>query len=158
IGKGTRKALEERGVRSFIMGKDFLAEGLFEELKPHLTEGEKVLIPCSSLSREYLKEEIEKLGLYVDKIHTYNTICGEVKNKRVFEEVDFVLYTSPSTVNNMINMFSVEEIKSKFSIAIGPQTYKALKEKSIEAHVCKEHSEEGFLKEIIEIYNNYKKE
>ena len=31
------------------MGKDFLAEGLFEELKSHLTEGEKVLIPCSSL-------------------------------------------------------------------------------------------------------------
>ena len=57
----------------------------------------------------------------------------------------------------MINMFSVEEIKSKFSIAIGPQTYKALKEKSIEAHVSKNIQKRGFLKEIIEIYNNYKK-
>lgn len=157
VGKVTKKALEEKGIRSFIMGKEFIAEGLFKELKPYLNKEEKVLIPCSSLSRDCLKEEIEKLGLKVDRVHTYNTTCGDVKNKRVFNEVDFVLFTSPSTVNNMINIFSLEQIKSKFNIAIGPHTYKALEEKSIEAHMCKEYSEEGFLNEIIDIYNNYKK-
>src|SRR5699024_11197886 len=113
-------------------------------------------IPCSSGSREYLKDEIEKLGLVVDRVHTYNTVCGEVKNKKAFEEVDFILYTSPSTVNNMITLFGVDKIKEKHNIAIGPQTYKTLKENSIEAHMCKKHSEDGFLDEILEIYNTYR--
>ena len=56
----------------------------------------------------------------------------------------------------VINMFSIEEIKSKFNIAIGPQTYKALKSNTIEGHMCKKHSEDGFIDEIIEIYSKYR--
>ncbi|MGV2686925.1 uroporphyrinogen-III C-methyltransferase, partial [Clostridium perfringens] len=67
-----------------------------------------------------------------------------------------ILYTSPSTVNNMINMLSVDGIKDKFNIAIGPQTYKILESNGIKSHMCKKHSEDGFLNEIIEIYSNYK--
>ena len=156
VGKATRKALEKRGIQAFVMGREFVGEGLFKALEPHLRSEEKVLIPCSSGSREYLKDEIEKLGLVVDRVHTYNIVCGEVKNKKAFEEVDFILYTSPSTVNNMITLFGVDKIKEKHNIAIGPQTYKTLKENSIEAHMCKKHSEDGFLDEILEIYNTYR--
>ena len=152
VGKATRKALEKRGVQAFIMGREFIGEGLFKALKPHLIEGEKVLLPCSSESRSYLKDEIEKLGLVVDRIHTYNTVCGKVKNEKAFEEVDYILYTSPSTVNNMINLFGIEKIKEKYSIAIGPQTFKALKENDINGYTCRKHSEDGFLEEIVEIY------
>lgn len=156
VGKATRKALENRGIQAFVMGREFVGEGLFKALEPHLRSEEKVLIPCSSASREYLKNEIEKLGLIVDRIHTYNIVCGEVKNERAFEEVDFILFTSPSTVNNMISLFGKDKIKEKYNIAIGPQTFKALKENSIEAHMCKKHSEDGFLDEIVEIYKTYK--
>ncbi|MGG7212405.1 uroporphyrinogen-III C-methyltransferase [Clostridium nigeriense] len=156
VGKATRKALENRGIQAFVMGREFVGEGLFKALEPHLRSEEKVLIPCSSASREYLKNEIEKLELIVDRIHTYNTVCGEVKNERAFEEVDFILFTSPSTVNNMISLFGKDKIKEKYNIAIGPQTFKALKENSIEAHMCKKHSEDGFLDEIVEIYKTYK--
>ncbi len=115
-----------------------------------VVKGEKVLIPCSSSSRSYLVDEISKLGLSVDRVHTYDTICGTLKNKRVFDEVDYVLFTSPSTVTNMIDMLGVEAIREKKLIAIGPQTAKAIREKEMECFMCKKHSEEGFLKEIIE--------
>lgn len=154
VGKATRRALESRGIQAFIMAREFVGEGLFKALNPYLKEGERVLIPASSGSREYLREEIEKLGLQVDKVNTYNTICGDVKNLRAFEEVDMVLYTSPSTVKNMINMFTIEKIKEKNNIAIGPQTFKALDENNIEAFVCKKHSENGFLEEIVGLYKN----
>ncbi|MBD7914901.1 uroporphyrinogen-III C-methyltransferase [Clostridium sp. Sa3CUN1] len=156
VGKATRKALEKRGIQAFIMAREFVGEGLFNALKPYLKKGEKVLLPCSSGSRNYLKDEIESLGLIVDRVHTYDTICGEVKNKRVFDEVDFILYTSPSTVNNMISLFGVDKIKGKQNIAIGPQTFKALKENNVESHMCKKHSEDGFLAEIVEIYKLHK--
>lgn len=149
IGKATRKALEEKGIVAFIMAREFVGEGLFKVLKPHLNSGEKVLIPCSSSSRTYLFDEISALGLEVDRVHIYDTVCGTVRNAKAFEEVDYVLFTSPSTVNNMVDMVGIDEIKKKKLIAIGPQTAKSIKEKELECYVCKKHSEEGFLSEIV---------
>lgn len=151
IGKATRKALEEKGIVAFIMAREFVGEGLFKVLKPHLNSGEKVLIPCSSSSRTYLFDEISALGLEVDRVHIYDTVCGTVRNAKAFEEVDYVLFTSPSTVNNMVDMVGMDEVKKKKLIAIGPQTAKFIKEKELECYVCKKHSEEGFLSEIVTI-------
>ena len=58
----------------------------------------------------------------------------------------------------MIDIIGIDKIKEKNNIAIGPQTFKALKENNIEAYMCKKHSEEGFLDEIIEIYSESKGE
>lgn len=149
IGKATRKALESRGIQAFIMAREFVGEGLFKAIYPHLNKEEKVLIPCSSGSREYLKEEIENIGLDVDRVHTYDTVCGDVKNNKAFEEVDIILYTSPSTVRNMIDMFGIDKIKEKKNIGIGPQTFKELSKNNIESYMCKKHSEDGFLEEIV---------
>ena len=155
IGKATKKALVKRGIVPFIMAREFVGEGLFKVLAPHLVKGEKVLIPCSSSSRSYLVDEISKLGLEVDRVHTYDTVCGILRNKRVFDEVDYVLFTSPSTVYNMINVFGKEEIGRKILIAIGGQTAKALKANDLHCYTCKKHSEEGFLEEIIGIKEEY---
>lgn len=154
VGKATRKALENRGIQSFVMAREFVGEGLFKALKPHLNKEEKVLLPCSSLSRMYLKESIEAEGLIVDRVHTYDTVCGTLKNQNAFNDVDLILYTSPSTVNNMVNMLGVDKLRSKKNIAIGPQTFKALESHSIEADVCKKHSEDAFINEILEMYKN----
>ena len=156
VGKATKKALQARGIQPFIMAREFVGEGLFKVLEPELKKGEKVLLPCSSSSRAYLKDEIEALGLEVDRVHTYDTVCGEIKNPRAVEEVDIILYTSPSTVKNMIDMIGIEKIKEKMNIAIGPQTNKALLERGIEALICKKHSEDGFLEEIVDMYKNLK--
>ena len=150
IGKATKKALMQRGIVPFIMAREFVGEGLFKVLAPHLNKGEKVLIPCSSSSRTYLMDEIRKLGLEVDRVHTYNTVAGILRNERAFDEVDYVLFTSPSTVNNMVDMISIERLKEKKLIARGPQPAKAISNKGMECKVCTKHSEEGFLKEIIE--------
>ena len=76
---------------------------------------------------------------------------GKIANTKAFEDVDIVLFTSPSTVKNMIQMVGIDKIKKKKCIAIGPQTSNALVDNGINALVCNEHSEEGFLKEIVEM-------
>ena len=150
VGKATKNALISKGIQPFIMAREFVGEGLVKALSPYLSSGEKVLLPCSSSSRTYLYDEISSLGLHVDRVHTYDTICGTLRNKRVFDEVDYVLFTSPSTVTNMIDMLGLEAISEKKLIAIGPQTAKAIRAKEMECVMCKKHSEDGFLKEIIE--------
>lgn len=150
VGKATKNALISKGIQPFIMAREFVGEGLFKALSPYLSSGEKVLLPCSSSSRTYLYDEISSLGLHVDRVHTYDTVCGSVKNKKVFDEVDYVLFTSPSTVNNMIDMLGIEAIRKKKLIAIGPQTAKAIKDRNMECFICKKHSQQGFLSEIVE--------
>ena len=148
IGHATEKALNKRGIVCFAKAKEFIGEGLVSILKPHLKENEKLLLPCSAKSREYIYDELTKTGVQVDKVHIYDTICGNVKNKKSFDEVDIVFFTSPSTVKNMVDMIGLEEIKKKKVIAIGPKTNEALESLGIKAKICKEHSEEGFLKEV----------
>lgn len=153
VGKATKNALAKRGIPSFVMAKEFVGEGLIKAIAPYLSKGEKVLYPCSSKARTYINEEIDNLGLEVDRVHIYDTVVGIVRNAKSFEEVDIVLFTSPTTVNNMVDMIGIEKIKEKKLIAIGPQTLKTLKLHGLDADICKKHSEEGFLEEIINIVN-----
>jgi len=148
IGHATAKALNKRGLICFAKAKEFIGEGLVSILKPHLKENEKLLLPCSGKSREYIYEELTKTGVSVDKVYIYDTVCVDIKNKKSFDEVDVVFFTSPSTVNNMVEMLGIEEIKKKKIIAIGPKTNEPLKNLGIKATVCAVHSEDGFLKEI----------
>ncbi len=148
IGAATANSLKQRGIICFAKAREFVGEGLVSILKPHLKDNQTLLLPCSAKSRKYIYEELTNCGAIVDKVYIYDTVCGSVVNKRSFDEVDIVFFTSPSTVENMIDMLGIEEIKKKQVIAIGPKTNEPLEKYGIKAYVCKEHSEEGFLKEI----------
>ncbi|MEG1481966.1 uroporphyrinogen-III C-methyltransferase [Clostridium sp.] len=151
IGKATKKSLINRGVMPFKTGKEFVAEGLFKEIQNEIKSDDKVLLISSEKGRDYLKEEIFKITKSVERVNIYDVVEGTLKNKKAFDEVDIILFTSPSTVTNMIEMVSLDEIKEKQCVAIGPITSKALKDKGIKALVCKEHSEDGFIKELLEM-------
>lgn len=148
IGKATWQALGKRGIVCFTKAREFIGAGLVEVLKPHLKENEKLLIPCSSLSKQDIANELADTGVKIDRVFIYDTICGTVRNKKAFDEVDAVFFTSPSTVYNMVDMVGLEAIKEKHVIAIGEKTNEPLKKLGIQADVCKEHSEDGFLREI----------
>ena len=40
-------------------------------------------------------------------------VKGDVPNLEIFEDVDIVLYTSPSIVRNMISIVGLEKLKEK---------------------------------------------
>ena len=156
VGTATASSLKDRGIIPEIMGREFVSEDLFNKLKLKVNEGDRILIPCSKESRTYLKEELEKLKCRVDKVDIYEPILGRIKNEKAFEEVDVVLFTSPSTVKNMIKLVGIEAIKEKISIAIGPITEKELKDNDIEGYICEEHSTEGIIKKIIQLKGDLK--
>ncbi|MGL5766928.1 MAG: uroporphyrinogen-III C-methyltransferase [Sarcina sp.] len=148
IGHATEKALKSRGIFSFLTSKNFTTKGLCIELDNMIGKDEKTLLPCSSLTDDTLKMYFEEHSYELDRVNIYDTVCGEVRNQNAFDSVDIVLYTSPSTVRNMITMIGKEKLKSKMNIAIGPKTSKELSDNNIDAFVCKNHCEDGFLDEI----------
>lgn len=148
IGKATAKALTEKGIIPFLTAKEFSSEAFINDLKPIIKEGDKVLYPTSKKAKNKIQEELENNKIIVDRVNIYDTICGTVKDKSVFDNVDIVFYTSPSTVTNMIKIFGIDKIKEKKAISIGPLTSKELDKNNILCETCTEHSEEGFLKQV----------
>lgn len=157
IGKATDVALTKRGIIPFLVARSFIAEGLFDDLKSKLKKGEKVLIPASSMARDFLYESIIEMGLEVDRVNVYDTICGDLKNVNAFSPVDMVLYTSPSTVQNMIKIIGIDRLKEKHSIAMGPKTNEELIKNGIkDAYVCKMHHGDSFLMEVQKLWEKIK--
>lgn len=155
IGKKTAEVVEEKGLVPFAMSKNFVAESLFDRMKEFIKKGDKILLPQSKISRPVLYDSLVGEGCNVDKVDIYNTVEGDIRNKESIEEnmndVDIILFTSPSTVRNLIKMIGMENIKEKTIISIGEITEREIKKQGLNCYVCEESSVEGLIKKIIEI-------
>ncbi|MCJ7689490.1 MAG: uroporphyrinogen-III synthase, partial [Clostridiaceae bacterium] len=151
IGSATERCLEDRGIIPDTVAEEFISEDLFHKLNTKVKIEDKILIPCSKHSRAYLSEKLRNCGAIVDKIHIYEPICGELTDVNAFGNVDIVIFTSPSTVKNMIKLVGLDAIVQKKSVAIGPITAKELALNGINPSVCKEYSEDGIISKILEL-------
>lgn len=151
IGPATARAIKDRGLMPDIVADHFVAEHLFDKMKNYVKVGDKVLVPRSKDARPYLVEELRNFGCCVDEVFTYETKCGKLRNEDEIKDVDIIIFTSPSTVKNMIKMVGIETVKSKPALAIGPITAKELSEQGIDAIVCDEYSFEGVISKIVKI-------
>lgn len=113
IGPATSEAIKMRGIMPSIKSKHFVAESLFEEMKRHIQRGDKILVPRSKDARPFLVDALKEEGCIVDEVHIYETLCGKCTHTERFENADTVLFTSPSTVKNMISMVGIDSIKEK---------------------------------------------
>ncbi|WP_027624225.1 uroporphyrinogen-III C-methyltransferase [Clostridium lundense] len=149
IGPATEKALLSRGIKAEIIAKEFVAEDLFVQMKPHLKEGDKILLPRSKQAREYLVGALNGIGCIVDEVTTYEIVKGDLPNPEAFEDVDIVLFTSPSIVRNMIDMVGLENLQKKQCLAIGPITAEELEKNGIEHLVCDEYTTDGMIHKLL---------
>lgn len=151
IGPATAEAIRNRGIMPEIVAEHFVAESLFDKMKTYVNGDDKVLVPRSKDARPYLVEALRSVGCSVDEVFTYETLCGKLRSDNEIKDVDLVVFTSPSTVKNMITMVGLETIKSKKALAIGPITEKALIDNGIKATVCDVYSVEGIVKKLLEM-------
>ncbi|MBD5586405.1 uroporphyrinogen-III C-methyltransferase [Clostridium botulinum] len=151
IGPATSEAIRIRGIMPSIKSKHFVAESLFEEMRKHIQKGDKILVPRSKDARPFLVDALRKEGCTVDEVHIYETLCGQCTYTERFENADTVLFTSPSTVRNMISMVGIDSIKEKSIIAIGPITAAELDKNNIECSICDEYSINGIIDKLLDL-------
>jgi len=151
IGPATGKAIKDRGIMPAIVADHFVAESLFDKIKTYIKAGDKVLVPRSEGSRPYLVEALRDFGCFVDEVFTYETLCGKLQTGNEIKDVDLIVFTSPSTVKNMITMVGLDIIKSKKALAIGPITAKALVDQGIDPTICDVFSVQGVIEKLLKI-------
>jgi uroporphyrinogen III methyltransferase/synthase len=151
IGPVTYNAIKNRGIIPKMVADEFVAESLFEKMKSYIKVGDKILLPRSKNSRPYLYEVLTASGCIVDEVPIYEVVEGDIISKDIIDEVDVVLFTSPSTVRNLLSMVGLEKIKDKTCISIGPITKKELDKNNILSIVCDEYTTDGIIKKLQEV-------
>jgi uroporphyrinogen III methyltransferase/synthase len=132
IGPATQSAIEKRGISVNIVPEEFISEGVVEAFKGQDMRNAKVLLPRAEVARDVIPEGLRELGATVDVAVTYRTISSGSDGKELEtliqnEKVDVITFTSPSTVNNFINIMGENlKLPEMVKIAcIGPVTEKA---------------------------------
>ena len=153
IGPASDSAIRSYGVIPKLCAQEYVAENLFSHMESFIKENDKILLPRSKNARVFLTEAFESKGCIVDECHIYETETGEAVGLNRFADCDAVVFTSPSTLTNMIKLVGIEEIKKKTVVSIGPITSVELNKHNIEHIVCDESSNEGMINKLIEIYS-----
>jgi len=134
IGSKTHDALARYGVRADLVPEDARAEGIVEALRPKLTERTRILLPRAEVGREVLPESLRTAGAEVDVVAAYRTLPPEPRDiERIRSlvdpgEVDAALFTSSSTVQNLVDVLGEEAGERLAAIdlfSIGPVTTRA---------------------------------
>jgi uroporphyrinogen-III synthase len=157
IGKKTAAVLAAKGIKVDFVPTAYVAEVFVEEFAPLVGHGVKVLIPKGNLAREYIANSLRACGAIVNEVVIYETFMPEenrVKLADMLAELDILLFTSPSTVDNFMNVvkeFGLQEHLEKCVFGcIGPVTEQKLREYGLPVHASpKEYTVKEMIKRTI---------
>lgn len=130
IGSATQKAIEEKGVLVDLVPETYDGKALGEALVRRLLEEEEntgerqlVLIPRAKIGSEEVIRPLEEAGLLYEDLPVYDTAeapAGEFA--RYDESVDYVAFTSASTVRGFVKMAKDIDYTEVKAVCIGEQT------------------------------------
>ena len=141
LGSGTAKGLESHGLYPELIPEIFDGEALGKALAEKLSGTEKLLIPRAALGGRELIEELQKKGVVVDDIPTYDTLYetpGAVDEKAEFDAgtVDYAVLTSASTVRGFEQAVKGIDFSKVKAVCIGRQTKAAADALGMETYMA----------------------
>lgn len=166
VGSSTAKALEKANLVVTLIPEKFHAEGALESLKNYYQDNQKLskcrfLFPRALGGSDLLVVELKKIGAKVDLVVAYQTQTPvgakeEILNILSSKKINLITFTSPSTINNLVELvspISIVDLLKNISIAcIGPVTTKAVEEVGLKINVCPNQSTALSLAEAIKNY------
>jgi len=156
IGPKTAEALRARGVTPDFVPEAYVAESILPGLGN--VRGRRVLLPRAEIARKALPEAIRAAGGLADEIAVYRTLPAEPDEKglkALKTGVDWITFTSPSTVENFGEIVRRQGLDPVALPAhphiacIGPITEQAAQEAGFEVSlVAKEYTTDGLIRAL----------
>jgi uroporphyrinogen III methyltransferase/synthase len=132
IGPATAERLAESGLRADFVPARYVSESLAAEFKRReKLAGKKILLLRADIARDYLRKALSGEGARVDNVAVYRTVPEPGNGARMAKmiaagEVDYVTFTSSSTVDHFVNLIgrrTIAGIRRKTRwVSIGPVT------------------------------------
>lgn len=164
IGSETAKSLQAIGIMPDYVPAQFVAEAVvkhFKNIKLKGSVGHGALILRAKKARGILPEGLKEAGFKVKIIDLYDTLLPRESTstlKEAFtEKIDFVTFTSSSTVENFIKLLGSDYRKRLSGVklaSIGPITSSTLRKFSLKADVeAKIYTIEGLINAMLRKYD-----
>ncbi len=109
IGAGTGKELFKHGIIADFVPETYDTEYLARGLVDKLSENDRVMIPRAALGNEVLTEVLAESGAELLDLPVYDTVAEnhdwlDLDEMIEKEDMDFVTFTSASTVHNFVKL------------------------------------------------------
>ena len=153
IGPKTAQSLEARGVTPDFVPEEYVAEAILPGLGD--LRGRWVLLPRAEIARKALPDAIVAAGGVAHEIAVYQTLPAEPDPAGLAalkSGVDAVTFTSPSTVENFVEIIRREGLNplqlpgNPLVACIGPITKKTAQEAGFrDIAVAEEYTSEGIV-------------
>jgi len=161
IGPATADALRSQGITADVVPEEYVAEAVIEAMRPHVSEGDAVLLPRAESARAELVTGLEALGATVDEIAVYRAAVPSEADPETLAairagQIDIVTFTSSSTVRNLLAILGPDAAalsgESRPLIAcIGPITAETARENGLVVDVmASEYTVEGLVEAMKE--------
>jgi uroporphyrinogen III methyltransferase / synthase len=144
IGPATAGCLKSNGLVADLIPPRFRAESIVETLEQNeKLEGTNILLPRADIAPPDLSLSLRNSGANVHEITAYRTVIdeepldGTVINALEQDAIDWITFTSSSTVRNFLERIDQKLLSGKsFRIAsIGPVTSDTIRQAGLEVHV-----------------------
>ena len=145
IGSATAKALCSFGIHADIVPEEFRAEALVDALVPILPPRARILLARAQEARDVLPESLRSHGAAVDVIPAYETVPEREGGEELAEqlmrgEIDFVTFTSSSTVKNFVRQLgNITPLQHTKIACIGPVTAETARSFALEPDIVAEN-------------------
>ena len=157
IGPATSNALADRGITPDFVPSRSVSEVVLSELEGMDWTGVPVLLPAADIGRDALARGLSQRGAKVERIAAYRTIptdgMAEKARSTLEQNVDFVTFTSSSTVQNLLNMLDGDRKaleRSKIA-CIGPTTAATAEQMGLRVDlVAPVHTVQGLVDALVE--------
>lgn len=132
VGQKTEAALRNYNLSADLVPEVYDAVSLAEIFLGKYQTGENILLIRGNKSRDVLPTEFLEKGIAFDSLIVYETIINE-GSKAILQQVlkkealDFITFTSPSTVEAFIQLGGMNSNVSLSSVCIGTTTEAAAK-------------------------------
>ncbi len=141
VGSATAGALERLGISVGLVPPEFRAAALPGAMAPLLAPGDRILMPRGDLADPGLPENLRKLGAVVDEVVAYRNVpaTGDITpvvGALEAGQVDYVTFTSGSTVGNLLQRLGDPSLLGRTRITcIGPETRKVAEAAGLQVHI-----------------------
>jgi uroporphyrinogen III methyltransferase/synthase len=163
IGNQTAEALKNYRLIADYLPTVFDSIHLALGLSTLIKNGEKVLICRASSGSEELCEILKEKGIAFDDIAVYDTVYTNPESaalKRTLEtgQVDFVTFTSVSTVEGFVRSVGNMDYSTVTGICIGDKTAEAVKKYGIRHYVAQQATTDSMITKMMEVSDECKRQ
>lgn len=154
VGEATRKELSKYGLIAKYMPGVYSGRELGKLLAQELAAGEekKTLLARGTLADGDIIEELTKAGIAFDDVAFYETVdfdrTGMISFDFDEEEVDYVAFTSASTVRGFTRLYPDIDFSKVKAVCIGQKTANAAKKYGMQVKV----SEKATIDSMVELF------